>query len=78
MALTSFDTANGKPNHVRTITGLNLDMAGSALVVIFENKLTSEKTVVTPTTTTATTVEFTIPDVQDGAYNVRTRVDPNG
>ena len=53
-------------------------MAGSALVVIFENKLTSEKTVVTPTTTTATTVEFTIPDVQDGAYNVRTRVDPNG
>lgn len=78
MAITSFDTSNGKPGHARTITGLNLDMSGSALVVVFENRLTSEKTTVTPTATTATTVQFNVPAVEDGAYSVRTRVDPNG
>ena len=79
MELTSLSSDSGKPSNARSITGTNLDMSGSSsLMVIFENQLTKVKTEVTPTIVTATQIDFNVPDVQDGLYLVRTRVDPQG
>ena len=62
-----------------TLTGTNLDLiAASDVRVVLENKITKEKTVVTPDSVDATTITFTMPSVSAAPYSVRARLDPNG
>ena len=63
-----------------TVTGTNFDLTGNLqdLRIVLINALTFEETVVTPTTKSATSIEFGVPDVEAGKYRVRVRLDPEG
>ena len=78
MSISSLSLTSAKKADSIEITGTNFDISGSALKVIVENKLTGDKTEVTPSASTATSVTFAVPAVMAGAYSVRTRVDPSG
>ena len=62
-----------------TLTGTSLDLVpASDVSVVLENKITKEKTVVTPDSLDATTITFTMPSVSAAPYSVRARLNPNG
>lgn len=62
-----------------TLTGANLDIVPSANVkVVVKNKVTSAKTILTPTSGTSTQIVFNVPALQAGIYEVRARLDPIG
>lgn len=59
-----------------TLTGSNFNLGTP--VVVLTHKNTSLVNVVTPTSTTATSITFTMPSVQSGWYDVKVRIDPAG
>jgi hypothetical protein len=60
-----------------TLTGQRFDIGNSTLVSL-TNQITGKITVVTPTTSSATSITFTLPSVEAGIYGVKARVDPIG
>jgi hypothetical protein len=58
------------------LTGNNLNLYPP--LVVLNNQLTGVVTVVTPTSYTATTIVFNVPNVESGPYNVNARLDPLG
>jgi len=62
-----------------SLTGLNLNLGTSSPVVVLENYETGEVTIVNTTiTSSATSLNFTLPQVESGSYAVRVRLDPIG
>lgn len=59
------------------LTGKNLNLGGSPKVIL-TNKKTAKVTTVVPTSATDTSVSFTVPNVEAGAYDVKVRSDPIG
>lgn len=57
--------------------GSNLNL-GTTVQVIFENKLTKEKTVLSPVSSSANSINVNIPSIQAGYYKVKVRLDPVG
>lgn len=62
-----------------SLTGLNLNLGTASPVVVLENYETGEVTLVNTTiTSSATSLNFTLPQVESGSYAVRVRLDPIG
>ncbi|CAM6001509.1 unnamed protein product [Sphagnum balticum] len=61
-----------------TLAGTNFNVGGATPKVILSNKGTGKVTVVIPTSSSATSVTFTLPNVETGNYNVKVRSDPIG
>lgn len=75
-SLTSISTTWATAGDI-TLMGTNLN-AGSSPIVVLKNQLTNAITLVTPKTSSATSVVFTLPSVESGPYDVKVRSDPVG